>query len=141
MRALPHTVLALALSMSLCALPAFAQTESLRAEVAKPLQAAQEAIKAGRGADALARVREAEAVASRSPFEVFTTDRMKGSAAMLAGDSATALQAFSSVVQAGRLSGPDLMWVLQALPGLALDRKSTRLNSSHSQQSRMPSSA
>lgn len=120
MRALPHTVLALALAMSLCAPAAMAQTEALRAEVAKPLQAAQEAIKAGRGADALARVREAEAIASRSPFEVFTTERMKGSAAMLAGDAPTALQAFTAVVQAGRLSGPDLMWVLQALPGLAL---------------------
>lgn len=120
MHALPRALGALALWMSLAMSTAAAQTESLRPEVAKPLQAAQEAIKAGRGADALARVRDAEAVSARSPHEVFTTDRMKGSAAMLAGDAATALQAFSAVVQAGRLSGPDLMWVLQALPGIAL---------------------
>ena len=42
---------------------------------------------------------------------------------------------------AGLLSLAYLRWVGAARPTAAQDRKSTRLNSSHSQQSRMPSSA
>ena len=37
--------------------------------------------------------------------------------------------------------GPASLRTLDTLQGLGADRKSTRLNSSHSQQSRMPSSA
>jgi len=94
--------------------------EVLRPEVAKPLQAAQDAIKAGKSADALARIKDAEAVAGRSPYEVFITDRMKGSAALLAGDNALALQAFEAAVTSGRLSGPDLQAALKTLSSLAV---------------------
>jgi hypothetical protein len=92
----------------------------LRAEVAKPLQAAQDAIKAGKSADALARIREAEAVPGRTPYEVFITDRMKGSAALQAGEPVLAQQAFEAAVTSGRLAGPDLLAALQALSSLAV---------------------
>ena len=43
--------------------------EALRADVGKPLQAAQDLMKAGKYKDALARVREAEAAGNRTPNE------------------------------------------------------------------------
>jgi len=114
-------VLALAASLAVAGVQAQdAKDSSLRTEVAKPLQAAQELIKAGKAADALAKVREAEAVANRTAFEVFTIERMKGSAAMAAGDSATALKAFTAVVEAGRLPPADQLAVLQAMAAMAV---------------------
>lgn len=92
----------------------------LRPEVAKPLQAAQDAIKAGKSADALARVKEAEAVPGRTPYEVFITDRMKGSAALQAGDSPLAQQAFEAAVTSGRLADADLLAALKTLSALAV---------------------
>ena len=70
-----------------------ASAPTLRAEVAKPLVAAQEAMKAGNAKDALARAAEAEAVASPSPYEAYMTQRIKGQAALAAGDRAAALAA------------------------------------------------
>ena len=40
-----------------------------------------------------------------------------------------------------RLNWGDVEWIKNRWGGKIIDRKSTRLNSSHSQQSRMPSSA
>ena len=90
--------LALAASL-LWLVPALAATaEALRPEVAKPLQAAQDALKAGKPADALARVREAEAVPNRSEYELFFTHHTKGVAALAAKDTITAQAAFEAVV-------------------------------------------
>jgi len=101
--------------------PAGAATEeALRAEVAKPLQAAQDALKAGKPADALARVREAEAVANRSEYEVFFTNHTKGVAALAAKDTATAQTAFETVVNDKRFSPAERLNTLQVLPSLAL---------------------
>lgn len=104
----------------ICSLASAQEKETLRPEVARPLQAAQEAIRAGKGADALARVKEAEAVPYRSAYEIFITDRMKGSAAMLAGDVPRAMAGFEAAYASGRLAGPERLSVLQALAGLSL---------------------
>lgn len=114
-----RALLPLVLAASLFAGTARAD-DALRPEVARPLQAAQELIQAGKAAEALARVREAEAVAGRSPYEVFTTERMKGSAAMLAKDPATAIQAFEAVVEARRLPPAEQLPLLRALAVLSL---------------------
>ena len=93
-----------------------AGAQGLRPEVGKPLQQAGDLLKNGKAREALAKVRDAEAVPNRSANEQLTIDRMKAAAAQRAGDTATASQALE-------------------------DRKSTRLNSSHIPLSRMPSSA
>lgn len=71
--------------------------EGLRPEIGKPLQQAGDLIKAGKGKEALAKVREAEAVANRTPAEQLTIDRMKAAAAQRAGDAPAALQALESL--------------------------------------------
>lgn len=114
------SALALALGMTFgCSLHA-QEKESLRPEVAKPLQAAQDLIKAGKAAEALQRVKEAEAVAGRTPYEVFLTERMKGSAAMAVNDAPTALKAFEAVIASGRLAPADSLPLLQAMAGMAV---------------------
>jgi len=85
---------------------ASAHAQGLRAEVGRPLQQASEYLKAGKAKEALAKVREAEAVAGITPAERQTIDGMKAAAAQRAGDTATAIQALESL--AGRASGAQL---------------------------------
>jgi hypothetical protein len=99
--------LAGALSLALLLGPAMAQQMAVRPEVAKPMQQASELLKGGKAAQALAKVKEAEAVPNKNPAEQLLVLRMKGSAAQRAGDSGTAIQAFEAAIGTGRLSGPE----------------------------------
>lgn len=92
-----------------------AHAQSMRAEVAKPLQEAGNLLKQGKAKEALSKVREAEAVGNRTPQEQLTIDRMKGAAAQRAGDNATAIQAFESVFNSGKLSGAEQGQVAESL--------------------------
>lgn len=69
----------------------------VRPEVGKPLQQASELLKAGKAKEALAKVREADAIPGKTGAEQTTIDRMKGAAAQRAGDTATAIAAFESL--------------------------------------------
>ncbi len=71
--------------------------QGLRAEVGKPLQQASELLKAGKAKEALAKVREADAVGGKSAAEQLLVDRMKAAAAQRAGESATAITALESI--------------------------------------------
>ncbi len=83
-----------------------AAAQGLRPEVGKPLQAASELLKAGKAREALAKVREAEAVGGITAAERNTIDGMKAAAAQRAGDLPTAIQALEAM--AGRASGAQL---------------------------------
>ena len=74
-----------------------AVAQGVRAEIGRPLQQAAELIKAGKGREALAKVREAEAVEGKSGAEQLTIDRMKAAAAQRAGEHAVAVQALEAV--------------------------------------------
>jgi hypothetical protein len=93
MKKLPSLLLAFLAAASIGS----AQAQGLRPEVGKPLQQASDLLRAGKAKEALAKVREAEAVPNRNPAEQLTIDRMKAAAAQRAGDSATAIQALESV--------------------------------------------
>ncbi|MDT7836306.1 hypothetical protein [Aquabacterium sp. OR-4] len=80
-----------------------AHAQSLRPEVGKPLQQAYELIKAGKGKEALAKVREAEAAPNKTAAESLQIDRMKAAAAQRAGDHGAAVQALESLY--GKTSG------------------------------------
>lgn len=113
--------LALALVM-LCGGPALSQ-ETVRPEFGSPLMAAQELLRAGKHKDALARLREAEAVPNRTAYETYLLDRLRGSAAAGAGDDATALTAFDAVLASGRVQGAERLQILEALAGTAFRLK------------------
>ncbi len=94
------------------------QPEAFRPAIAAPLQAAEALIRAGKFADALARIREAEAVADRTPKENIAIDRMRGVAASGAGDIPTAIRSFEAVVVAGQLTPTDLGRMVEVLAQL-----------------------
>jgi hypothetical protein len=99
------TLRALTLTLIAAAWIGSATAQGLRPEVGKPLQQASELLKAGKPKDALAKVREAEAVPNRTAAEQLTIDRMKAAAAQRAGDTATAIQALEAVY--GKVGGSE----------------------------------
>ena len=92
--------------------------ENVRPEVAKPLQAAQDMIRAQKYREALARLHEADAVGAKTQFEIYMIDRTRGAAAMGAGDNETAARAFESALNAGRMTAAEQGKVIQALASL-----------------------
>ena len=93
-------VAAAAASAQTAAAPAAsaASGATLRAEVGKPLQAAQDAIKAGNFTDGLARLAEAESLPGLTPYERYIIQRLKGPAAFGAGDVALAAGQFEAAL-------------------------------------------
>jgi len=110
----------------LAALPVGAQTtaaETIRPEIGKPLRAAQDLMKAGRFKEALAKVKEADAVANHTRYEDFILDRMRGSAATVAGDDELAAKSFESVLNSDRLQSSERLPILEALASAAYKAK------------------
>jgi hypothetical protein len=105
--------LTLALVAAGCLTVAHAQT--VRPEIGKPLQQASELLRAGKAKEALAKVREADAIGGKTAGEQLMIDRMRGSAAQRAGDNATAAQAFEAVYNTGKLGGAEQAQVAESL--------------------------
>ena len=90
-----------------------ASAQGVRPEVGKPLKEASDFLRAGKSKEALAKVREADAVGGKTGAEQLTIDRMKAAAAQRAGDMATAIQALESVH--GKLSGAEAGQIAEQL--------------------------
>ena len=91
--------------------------ESLRPEVGKPLQAAQELVKAQKFKEALAKVREADAVGGKNAQEAYVTERMRMAAASGAGDVDTAGKAFDAISGNPKLNSTDKLRMIESLAG------------------------
>ena len=89
--------------------------ETLRPEIGKPLQAAQELIKAQRFKEALVKVREAEAAGARNANETFMIERMRIAAASGAGDVDTAARSFEALSGSGRVSAADKARMIESI--------------------------
>jgi hypothetical protein len=94
----------------------FAQ-ESVRPEIGKPLQAAQEMIKAGRYREALGKVREAEAAGARNANETYLIERMRLAAASGAGDAETAARSFDALSGSGRIQPAEKLKMMESIAG------------------------
>jgi len=91
--------------------------ESLRPEIGRPLQAAQELIKGGKYREALVKVREAEAVGARNANETYLIERMRLAAASGAGDAETAARSYEALSGSGRISGPEKLRMIESIAG------------------------
>ncbi len=113
------TALGAACTLGRPALPA----DALRPDVAKPLAAAQELYRAHKYRDALGKIAQAAAVPNRTPYETYMVEEMRGAAAMAAGETGTAAQAYETVLNSGRLSGEDEQRTTAALAGIYFQQK------------------
>ena len=89
----------------------------MRPEVGKPLQAAQELIKAGKYKEALAKVHDADAAANKSAAESFTIERMRLAAASGAGDTETAAKAFEAIAASPKVTPADKLRFIESIAG------------------------
>jgi len=92
-----------------------AHGQGVRPELGKPMQAAQELIKAGKFRDALAKVHEADAIGGKSAAENLLVERMRLAAASGAGDADTAAKAFETV--GASASGADKLRMIESIAG------------------------
>jgi tetratricopeptide (TPR) repeat protein len=92
--------------------------DAVRAEIGKPLQEAQKLAAAGKNKEALAKLKEADAVGGKSPHESYLIERTRASAAAAAGDNDAAAKAFEAVINSGKLSPAEQPKFTQALAGI-----------------------
>jgi hypothetical protein len=87
----------------------------MRPEVGRPLQAAEALIKGGKYREALAKVREADAVGGKSASENLMVERMRLAAASGAGDADTAAKAFETV--GASAGGAEKLRMIESIAG------------------------
>ena len=116
-RALRLVLAAVPLAATLLMASPLAQAQSLRPEVGKPLQAAGDLVKAQKFKEALAKVRDADAVGGKSADESYLVERMRMSAASGAGDVETAGKAFEAISGNPKLAGADKLRMMESLAG------------------------
>ncbi|WP_295996120.1 tetratricopeptide repeat protein [Rugamonas sp.] len=92
--------------------------DTVRAEVGKPLQEAQKLASAGKNKEALAKLKEADAIGGKSPNETYLIERVRASAAAAAGDNDAAAKAFEYLINSGKLSGAEAPKFTEALAGI-----------------------
>lgn len=100
-----------------------ASAPTIRAEVGKPMQAAQDAIKAANFKEAVARVAEAEAMPGLTPYEAYIVQRLKAPALFGIGDQAGALAAFEAAVASPLMPAADRPSILETTIKLSLQLK------------------
>lgn len=110
----PLTAVCLACAVAVAAVPgagisvtsAFAAEEgnTVRPEIAKPLQAAQQAIQSKAYAQALAKLKEADAVSGRTPYEDSVIAQLRLMAAVGAEDMGVAARSFEALGNAGNVA-------------------------------------
>jgi thioredoxin-like negative regulator of GroEL len=98
-----------------------ASAPTVSAEMAKPLTAAQDLLKTGQGKEALARLKEAEALPNPSPFEIFMIERLRAPAALSAGDKAQAVRSLEWLLGSDQLDPADKMPMTVALTQTAFE--------------------
>jgi hypothetical protein len=97
--------------------PAYA-AETLRPEVGKPLQEAQQLMKSGKNKEALAKLRQLDSVSGKSANETYLIERTRAGAASAAGEYETAAKAFEYLIGSGKLSGAEKAQFSEGLIGI-----------------------
>ncbi|WP_118185518.1 tetratricopeptide repeat protein [Paraburkholderia phosphatilytica] len=109
---------------ALCVLSSSVQAaDTLRPEVAKPLNDAQNLYRAHKYQDALGKISAAAAVPNKTPYETYMVEEMRGAAAAAAGQTTVAAQAYESLLGGGQLKGEDEQRTAAALAGIYFQEK------------------
>jgi len=111
-----HTTLQ-ALAASLLISVAAQAQDTVRPEVGKPLQAAQDLIKAGKYKEALAKVRDADAIGGKNANESYLVERMRLAAASGAGDADQAARSFEAISASPKVAAADKVRMIESIAG------------------------
>jgi tetratricopeptide (TPR) repeat protein len=97
--------------------PAYA-AETLRPEVGKPLQEAQQLMKQGKNKEALAKLHELDKISGKSANETYLIERTRAGAASSAGDYDAAAKSFEYLIGSGKLSASEKAQMSKGLIGI-----------------------
>ncbi|MDB5755661.1 MAG: hypothetical protein JWR56_2089 [Massilia sp.] len=97
--------------------------ETLRPEIGNPLKAAQDLMKQGKNKEALAKLREADAVSGKSANESYLIERVRAAASSSAGDYDTAAKSFETLIASGKLSAAEKEKFSEGLIGIYIRGK------------------
>ncbi|MCS0591783.1 tetratricopeptide repeat protein [Massilia norwichensis] len=97
--------------------PAYA-AETLRPEIGKPLQEAQQLMKSGKNKEALAKLRQLDSVSGKSANETYLIERTRAGAASQAGDYDAAAKSFEYLIGSGKLSASEKAQMSKGLIGI-----------------------
>jgi hypothetical protein len=107
--------------------PAYAEDEAkpgtVSPEVGKPLQAVQAALKEKKYGEALAKLKEVDAVAKKTPYEEGLIEQFRLIAAIGAEEPAAAAKAYDAQNTAGTLQAPQKIQFAQAIAGAYFKNK------------------
>lgn len=124
-RLLQSLALALTLWAGLQLSAAHAQTpDTLRPQLATPLQAVQTLLAAGKPQDALVTLRDIERkISDRSLYENYMIERLKAAAAVALSDDSGAVAALEAALKTEKASSAERVTILAQLAGLSLKLK------------------
>ena len=117
LRTIAHSASRCLAVVALLLAPFAGAQDAVRPDVGKPLQAAQELIKAQKYKDALVKIRDADAVANKTANESLLIERMRIAAASGAGDVETAAKSFETLAASGKLAGPEKVRMVESIAG------------------------
>jgi hypothetical protein len=100
-----------------------AAAKTLRPEVANPVNAAQEAARAGQKEQAEAKLREAAGVPNLSMFEQAVIERGRGSVSLSTRDWTQAIRSLEVVVASNQFGGADQLQMVELLAKLTYQEK------------------
>lgn len=92
-----------------------AQTDTLRPEVKTILLAAKKLYDAKKIPDAIAKITETDAIANKTPYEVFAIERTRGNYYFASGDKANTAKAFEAVIAANYLQKANQLSLIEAV--------------------------
>jgi hypothetical protein len=91
------------------------KTDALRPEVGTPLQAAESLLKEGKYKAASAKLRDADDVKDKTPYEALVTEQVRAAIAAASGDLASAAKSYEAIVASGRLARAEQDKIEQAI--------------------------
>jgi hypothetical protein len=113
----------LVFASALTLLAAFAQAQegakaqSVRPEIGKTLQAAVELLKAKKGKETLAKLKEADTVGDKTAFETYMIERVRGQAAAIAGEAAMAAHSLDAAANSPAAPAADRLMLMAGAAG------------------------
>ena len=97
--------------------------EALRPAIGKPLAQARSLLASGRYANAMAAVRQADAVPGKSAHEQTVIEEMRAAIAARSGDTTTAAHAYEQLIDSGAVSGAEALNLMQGEVSIAYTQK------------------
>ncbi|MBI3523179.1 MAG: hypothetical protein HY066_01420 [Betaproteobacteria bacterium] len=94
-----------------------AQKNTVRPEIGKPLQAALDLLKQKKSKDALAKLRETDAVKDKTPYETLVIGQVQGQAAAASGEAIVAAHAFEAAAASPAAPDKEKLQFLAAAAG------------------------